>query len=161
MPTCDMCGREGPTSRAIVEGSMVNVCSRCSKFGNVIDVTPPPVDESKLQRRPVKPVVPARKPEVPSILLVVPDYASRVRVARDKALLNQEELAKAIGEKESVIQKIESSQFEPPMNVARKLELYLKIELLKELKHDDSFKPEKFDLKGRGLTVGDIIRFRK
>ena len=156
-----MCGREGPTNRAIVEGSMVNVCSRCSKFGNVIDVTPPEFDESKLLRRPFRPVVPVKKPETPSILLVVPDYAARVKNAREKALLNQEELAKAIGEKESVIHKVESSQFEPPMNVARKLELYLKIELLKELKSDDSYKPEKFDVRSGALTVGDVIRFRK
>jgi putative transcription factor len=154
-----MCGREGPTNRAIVEGSMVNVCSRCSKFGNVIDVTPPKVDETKLLRKPIKPVVPVKKPE-PSILIVVPDYAAKVRAAREKALLSQEELAKAIAEKESVIQKVESSQFEPPFSLARKLELFLKVELLKELKPDDS-KPKKLDFKGNSLTIGDLIRFRK
>lgn len=158
MPTCDMCGREGPASKAIVEGSMIEICSRCARFGNVIEVAPPMIEFKDVPKP--KPV-PVRKPETPSIMLVVPDCASRVRAAREKALLTQEELAKAIAEKESVIHKVEASQLEPPLNLARKLELFLKIELLKELKKDESERPKSLDLKDSMLTIGDLVRFRK
>ena len=157
MPTCDMCGREGPTVKAIVDGSMMDVCSRCSKFGNVIEIAPKfEVKEQPKQRQ----VIPVRKPEPQPLLIVVQDYAARVRSAREKMLYNQEELAKAVAEKVSVIQKIESSQLEPPVNVARKLELFLKIMLLEEIKKDDS-KPKRLDFKDNTLTIGDLIRFRK
>ncbi|MEM4244704.1 MAG: multiprotein bridging factor aMBF1 [Candidatus Nanoarchaeia archaeon] len=157
MPTCDMCGREGPTKKAIVEGSMMDVCSKCSMFGNVIEVSPPKVD---VKESPKPKPTPTTKPEPSPVLVVVPDYAARVRAAREKMLYSQEELAKAIAEKESVIHKIESSQLEPPVKLARKLELFLKIELLKELKRDDSDKPKKFDLKDSTLTIGDLVRLR-
>lgn len=158
MPTCEMCGREGHTRKAIVEGSMMEICSRCAKFGNVIEVAPPKVE---VKEHPKPKPAPVKRPESQPIMLIVPDYASRIRSAREKALLTQEELAKAIAEKESVIQKIEASQFEPPIKLARKLELFLKIDLLKELKRDDSEKPKKLDFKDTTLTIGDLVKFRK
>jgi len=158
MPTCDMCGREGPTSRAIVEGIMMDVCSHCSKFGNVIEVSPKKIEMGIPQK--TKPA-PVKKIEPQPIMVMVPDYASRVRSAREKMLYTQEELAKAIAEKVSVIQKIESSQFEPPLDLARKLELFLKIELLEELKSEDYGKPKKLDFKDNVLTIGDLIRLRE
>lgn len=161
MSSCEMCGREGPTHRAIVEGSMMNVCTHCSKFGNVIEVRPQKVEPKapvKVYSQPRK--SPVRKEEAEPIILVVADYASRVRLAREKALLTQEELAKAVAEKESVIQKVENSQFEPPLKLAHKLEVFLKINILKEVKQDDldNAKP---DIKSSNLTIGDLIRFRK
>ncbi|MFH1331832.1 MAG: multiprotein bridging factor aMBF1 [archaeon] len=159
MPTCDMCGREGPTVRAIVDGSMMEVCSRCARYGNVIAVAPQKVEFSE----PPKPrqVVPVKKPEPQPMIILVSDYAARVRSAREKMLYNQEELAKAVAEKVSVIHKIESSQLEPPVSVARKLELFLKIKLLEEIKKDDSGKPKRLDFKDNALTIGDLIRLRK
>ncbi len=162
MATCDMCGREGPTNKAIVEGSMMNICNKCSKFGNVVEVYRPPLEVKEYKKERFIPAqTPVKKQEPKPIMMVVPDYASRVRAAREKALLSQEELAKAIAEKESVIQKIEASQFEPPFSLARKLELFLKVELVEELKKDDSDKPKNFDIKNNALTIGDLIKFRK
>ncbi len=159
MPTCDMCGREGPTHKAIVEGSMMDVCSKCAAFGNVIEIAPPkPEVKEQLKSKPSQQT---KKPEPQPVLVVVPDYAARIRSAREKMLYSQEELAKAIAEKESVIHKVESSQLEPPVKLARKLELFLKIELLKEVKMGDSDKPKKFDLKDTTLTIGDLVRLRK
>ena len=36
MPNCDMCGRENNLNQAIVEGSLLNVCDNCARFGKVI-----------------------------------------------------------------------------------------------------------------------------
>lgn len=157
-----MCGREGPTSKAIVEGSMIAVCSRCSKFGNVIEVSPPIIETREPQKTPLKqkPII-VKKEEPKSITIIVSDCSSRIRAAREKMLLTQEELAKAIAEKESVIQKVESSQFEPPISLARKLELFLKVNLIKELKEDDLDRPKKLDFKYGSMTIGDMIRLRK
>lgn len=155
-----MCGREGPTSKAIVEGSMMEVCSRCARFGNVIEVKPLPVEVREQPRAKPFVKVPVRKEPEP-IIIILPDYASKVKSAREKALLTQEELARAIAEKESVIQKVESSQFEPPISLARKLELFLKIDIIRELKADEVEKPKKFDLKDSALTIGDLVRLRK
>ena len=97
---CEMCGRECEPVNAIVEGTMLKVCSRCSKFGNVIEVRKPEMKEEISRKVSIS--------RVENVESVVDGYPSIIRKAREKRNLKQEEVAKQIAEKESVIHKVET-----------------------------------------------------
>lgn len=63
----------------------------------------------------------------------MPDYAQRVRRAREEMGLTQEVLASYVGEKESVIRRIEMGKLKPTMELARRLEQVLKVKLLERV----------------------------
>ena len=60
---------------------------------------------------------------------VAQDYDQRIRSARESAGLSQEELAKSMNEKASLIRKLEQGQTLPSDDVQRKLERKLEISL--------------------------------
>jgi putative transcription factor len=131
---CDICGREitGQAFKVKVEGAKLLVCGRCQRLGT------PYVDEP-VAKRPLArslPVIragPRKAPELPKgmeELEVAEDCADRVRHQRMKLTLSQEELAKRVKEKLSVIQKIETGKMAPDTKLCRQLEHELKIKLL-------------------------------
>jgi putative transcription factor len=147
MSACDMCGMDVELVDAIVEGTMLQVCRRCSSYGDVITVERVQPDTKK----PRKIVVEEETSHV------VDDCSQRVKSAREKKKLKQQELAQQIGERESVIHKIESGHLQPSHDLARKLERYLGVNLLvtyKEL-------PKKtVDLREGELTIGDLLKYK-
>jgi len=153
---CEMCGQEKlHLYKAIVEGSLLSVCEKCKNFGDVISVEKPKIKEEKKEKKPEPKFVDEEKQEV-----VVDDYAEKIKEAREKMELTQEKLAQSIAEKESVINKIESKQMVPPMNVVKKLEQFLRIKLIEEF--DPNKKPVKdFSIKDETVTIGDLIRIKK
>ena len=143
MTVCEMCGASGPLVSAIVEGTPLNICAKCSPFGKVV-------------RKPVVVSRPVRK-AVEVVEVVVEDYAGLIRSAREKAGLTQMDFARLLNEKESVVQKLESGSFRPPIAMAKKLERLLKIRLV-EVEREESSSVEK---KSSGpLTIGDIIKLK-
>ena len=49
--SCELCGRNNELVQAVVEGSMLNICKECSKFGNVIAVRKTrPIIQSKIKK---------------------------------------------------------------------------------------------------------------
>ncbi|MBL7147905.1 MAG: TIGR00270 family protein [Nanoarchaeota archaeon] len=147
---CEMCGREGEIVGAIVEGTMLKVCSNCAKFGNVVEVKKPVVREE------VKRVVPIKHVEI--VEIVVDDYSLKVKNAREKFDLKQEELAKQIAEKESVIHKVETGGLKPSLKLAKKLEQFLKIKLIESYTEE---KKKNLDFRDSDLTIGDLLRMKK
>ena len=79
------------------------------------------------------------------------------KIERKKKLtgLKQKDFAKQISEKESLIHQMEAGHFEPPIELARKLEKALNISLVREFK--DEFKQEASE-ENEGMTLGDIIK---
>jgi putative transcription factor len=140
---CEMCGNEvETTSRVRVEGTVLNLCSHCSKFGTILD--PPPAAAAP-ERSSVRAGTPAtrvmatgRRLEERDLyteigeLELAPDWARRVRVAREALVWTPEDLAKKLNEKKSVVLKLESGGFHPPDQLVRKLERLLKIRLRAE-----------------------------
>jgi putative transcription factor len=63
---------------------------------------------------------------------LVPDWAKRVRAARETRTWTPEVLGKKLNEKKSIILKIESGNFRPPDALVRKLEHLLQIRLRAE-----------------------------
>lgn len=154
---CEMCGSEQPELlRAKVEDVVLNVCKACSSFGEVL--------------APVKKKQPARKsapgatsqepaPEKETIYLIESDCPSKIRKARESKGLKQEELAKKLALKESLIHSLESGRHEPSIDVARKLESFLGISLVRQEEVEiHSGKREGSD---EELTLGDVIKVRK
>jgi len=86
----------------------------------------------------------------------VEDYNIRIRKARENLGLTRELLAQELGEKESVIRRIEEGRLVPTIDMARKLERILKIKLLEPA---ESISYEKYVKRGRNmvLTLGDIV----
>jgi putative transcription factor len=137
---CEMCGNEvESTSRVRVEGTVLALCPNCSKFGVLLD---PPPTAAAPERASVRPGTPAtrvmgtgRRLEERDLyteigeLELAPDWARRVRVAREAAAWTPDVLAKKLNEKKSVVLKLESGGFHPPDQLVRKIEHLLRIRL--------------------------------
>ena len=159
MIACEMCGKKVSNLKTVlIEGSMLNVCPNCARFG-----------------KPVKPEIAATSVEIAQRLELrekrlrtknvfenienelVDDYARKIRNARTKMNLTPEELGKKINEKKTIITKIESGSMKPDESLIKKLEITLNIKLMEKTK------TEKVETKktGGGLTIGDLIKREK
>lgn len=154
MPTCDMCGKESQLFIAEVEGTELNVCKNCAKYGKVIKKVAQPkpkVEPKQVQQKPAE-------PEKEVVLYIVSDYSTRIKNAREKMGLKQKELAAKLAERESLIQKMECGNFEPSIKLARKLEKVMNIILIQQ--HEEE--KQKFGkVKPGALTIGDMISMKK
>ena len=74
--------------------------------------------------------------------------------------LKQEDFAKKINEKLSVVSGIESGRHKPSMELAKKIGRFLRISLVEEIEDKEE---EKIAGKGASeeLTIGDLIKIRK
>jgi len=164
---CDICGREltNQAFKVTVEGAKMLVCGRCQRLGQpyVEDTPPRPPKPARIvtQTAPLSaPPLPRRRtnelPRDMDELDLAEDYSERIRSHRTKLGLSQDELAKRVQEKLSVLQKIETGRIAPDMRLCRKLEHELKVKLLvprteapvpKSTGHEE-------------VTLGDIIRIK-
>jgi len=145
---CELCGKDSDLVVAMVEGIQLRVCAKCGSFGKVLRRDIPQAARAK--QAPAK-----REPEI--IEHVVSDYAQRIRAAREKQGLTQEEFAKKIMQKESLLHKLETSTFEPQIELARKLERILGITLV-EAREEVSAAMAKTEPRSEGMTIGDILK---
>ncbi len=149
--SCDMCGADGELFLTEIEGSKLNLCKECSKFGTVI---------KKITNKEVSTQIEKIKtmPEEQIVQVIVKDYSGLIKKKRESLGLKQKELAKRIAEKESVIHKLESGQIEPNLNLARKLEKTLGIRLLEEeTVKKTAIKPKRKNL---DVTIGDMFKLK-
>ena len=143
---CEICGLDGKMFKAIVEDAELKVCQGCSKFGKVVGQINEP--QQKMQKM-------IAEPEKTYIL--VDNFPETIRKKRESLNLTQEEFAKKISEKESLVHKIESGSLEPSLQLAKKIERFLSIRLIEEYEE----KPEKKkSIKLEGFTLGDFIKIK-
>jgi len=131
---CEVCGRHivGKPYRAVIEGAKMVVCGSCVKLGSAYWEERPqrPV---KRTAKPLPRISVSGKKQPPALaeaLELVDDFGLRVRRAREEMELSHEDLGRKIGEKVSVLRKIESGKMSPDLMLAEKLEHALKIKLL-------------------------------
>lgn len=146
---CELCGKSDARLQIIVEGSKLYACQKCAGLGKVVGQVKSIVKVEK------KLVV---KEELPSETLTS-DYGPKIKSAREKLGKTQEELGQLIGEKVSVVQKIETNKFEPSIELTKKMERVLKIRLIEKsdavmidiqkARHEESF------------TLGDFVSVKK
>lgn len=157
---CEMCGKEKQLFKADIEGAVLTVCKGCAKFGKIISVMP--LSEKKKDSKDSKSESAEKKPlerlKKEIIQVIAEDYAQKVKDAREKSGLKQQELARMMAERESLIHNVESGQFIPGIALARKFEKHLKIKLIEQ--HEESFE-EKKRAKSSILTLGDMISLKK
>lgn len=157
---CDVCGQPvlGKPLKVIIEGAKLAVCPRCAKLGKPY-VEPAP---RRIGQRLSGTYHPSRSTRpVPRQTLeeleVVEGFAAKIREAREKRGLTQEDLARRVKEKLSIIQKIESGKMTPDMKLCRELEHSLRIVLLTSRAEI----PVSAGLAAApGLTLGDVAKVK-
>jgi putative transcription factor len=159
---CEVCGRQTQMLRVVsIEGSELNACPDCARFGVVRSprpktMTAAPVHVSEaLEKR-------EKRAQTRDVLQdmaeeLVPDFAQRIRKARERQNWTPEDLGKKINEKKSVILKLESGQMRPDDSLIRKLERFLNIKL-KE-RPTQVMAPKSSGQ--RGLTLGDLMKIER
>lgn len=148
-----MCGSEDQLFNTEVEGAKLNLCTKCSKYGKVIRVIRAPVKFKKNKQ-----VESTKVPEVEKMLLIVSNCAQIIKQKREKLGLKQEDFAKKLNEKESIIQHIENGKFDPSFKLARKLEKVLNVVLIEE--HEEKHDSNKKEIKREHFTMADFIKKR-
>lgn len=154
---CELCGKiikEG--KRANIMGAILTVCDNCAQMGRIISVV------KSTQKEKISP-----EKKTPDKLLefgltdyqLVENFHTKIKKAREKMNMKQEDLAKKINEPASLIRRIESN-YEPPKNIIEKIENVLKIKLIttptQDLKIDSKSKKQ-----SNVLTLGDVVKIKK
>lgn len=170
MGSCEMCGYNGELRRAVVEGSLLMLCDKCVKFGEVVELKSVPSEEvvsMRMQRMNSSRFASMRAGKVyvedSDEEMVVKNYSELVKRAREKRGKTQEEVAKEIAEKVSVVQGIESGRLEPSLKLTKKLEQYFKIELVRKIGKVSEVEEmeQELGLKRGSMTIGDLIKIKK
>ena len=142
------------------------VCHTCQKLGKPYKEEPRIISQPQRQPVGVRVVtysptpLSKRKTELPKEMDqfdLADDIAQRVRKHRTKLGLSQEDLAKRVKEKLSVIQKIETGKITPDTRLCRELEHELKVKLL--VPHAETEEVPKGPPPSE-VTLGDIIKIK-
>ena len=124
---CELCGATiyGRGQTVEVDGAILRVCDRCARFGKKVVPRPTPTVR--------RGTVVTRKPMFDGNLVVSEGYHTLIKKAREALGLTQEELGRKLGEKTSVISKLETGKLKPSIPLAKKIEHVLKIKILEEV----------------------------
>jgi len=135
-----MCGKEVPTTKPMmVEGTKLNLCQNCARFGDEYKGTSSPsgtpvsktVIEDRLQRRERR--MQTRDIYSATTLELIDDYGAAVREGREAKGMDLEEFAKSIFERKGIIARIEANDLVPDDKMIAKLEKALNIKLKEEV----------------------------
>jgi putative transcription factor len=176
MPQCEMCGSEQPSLTTVkVEGAELQLCDDCKEFGTEVRTESSSSASTKYStsssggtgsgsgsgtsgsgsggsgggssRR--------RRDMFDDMDEIVADYDQRIREAREDRGLSQEDLAKSLNEKASLIRKLERGDMLPSDDVRAKLERGLEISLVEGQDADDA---EWSGDSSTTTTLGDVVK---
>ncbi|MEA3398913.1 MAG: multiprotein bridging factor aMBF1 [Patescibacteria group bacterium] len=159
MADCEMCGTSSKLTKIKVENNLtMNVCSNCSKFGTALRETKGKQFANKSFGHQ------KRNSESDEESFIIQNYGKLIKSARESRNLEPETFAKQLNEKESILLKIESGNYKPGFPLAKKLERFLNIQLIKKrsrskLKENYDESRNKNDSNiSSNLTFGDILK---
>jgi len=66
-------------------------------------------------------------------------------------------LAQALAEKESVIHQLETGKLKPSFRLAKKLAVFLNIDLIESVESNKNIKKD-VNLKSESVTIGDLLK---
>ena len=129
-----------------IEGAVIEVCERCSKFGTKVGI-------QAIAYTPIKKTIKITELDNPDLELI-PEYGKLIVKIREDKGLTRYDFAKRLNEKESVVKRLEDQEFEPPEELIKKIEDFLDIRLRERY--------EETILRQRGkkridLTLGDVV----
>lgn len=151
-----MCGRSARNPVKIrLEGAALSVCESCAKFGHIIEI---PKSVVSISGGAVIFQSKRREPQIIPKEEIAANCAALVKNAREKKGITQEELARRIPEKESVIHRIEQGRMLPDIALAKKLERALGIRLITMAAEE---RRELGKSGASGLTLGDLMAAKK
>ncbi len=164
---CEICGTEirGTAYKVVIDGAALVVCRKCamrnpSAVVGYVEPSPPRAATGRVASVPRRLKRP--RPRYRIVEEIVEDYAERVRRARERLGLTREVLATMVGEKVSTIRRIEAGTLEPTIDLARKLEKVLKIQLVEVYEEgEEEFGYEGGESEEFELTLGDIVEFKE
>ena len=169
-----MCGSEQPSLTTVkVEGAELQLCDDCKEFGTEVRTESSSSASAKYStsssggtgsgsgtsgsgsggsgggssRR--------RRDMFDDMDEIVADYDQRIREARESRGLSQEDLAKSLNEKASLIRKLERGDMLPSDDVRAKLERGLEISLVEGQDADDT---EWSGDSSTTTTLGDVVK---
>jgi putative transcription factor len=169
---CEVCGRKihDEPVRAVIEGAKLTVCVECSKHGKILlheeaFLPLPQKTSAGIVSKPGTPINlgQRKKQPIPQVALtkeLTDDYANKIRVAREKLMLNHEVLGLKINEKASVLRHIETGKMAPDNLLASKLEHMLRIQLLVNIA-DEKSTTQVHRAVNEELTLGDLVEMDK
>ena len=150
MAVCEMCGKDSKLTLADVEGVELSVCPNCVKYGTV---------QKRAITNRFKKNFQSHKKNIPD-LKITATFSSLIKAEREKRKLTQEDFAKFLNEKESVLHKWENGSLKPRIGVAKQLERILEIKIV-ERDEKKIFEQKKEKSSRDGFTLGDFIKTRK
>ncbi|WP_331236495.1 multiprotein bridging factor aMBF1 [Natronorarus salvus] len=148
MVQCEMCGADTQSPTTVkIEGAELDVCSECTDFGTEVRQASSSSATSKYSTSSESGTASGssssstgsgqaggstrrRRDMFDEMEELAADYDQRIREARESRSLSQEELAKQLNEKASLIRKLERGDMLPSDEVQRKLERSLEISLV-------------------------------
>ena len=153
---CEMCGAESASLESRkVSGTVLRVCTSCAGMGKETSYR-----ESVGQRAFVAQTLEKREQKTrykdisSEDKVLISNYGSVVRKAREKRGLDHNALALKISEKKSIVTSVESGNIRPNEKLVRKLEIFLKINLMEDVEESStSYKIGS----NKNLTMGDLI----
>ncbi|MFX1496876.1 MAG: multiprotein bridging factor aMBF1 [Promethearchaeota archaeon] len=158
---CPICGSIiwGKGINVLIEGANIVVCPACAKHGKKV-LTP-----KKSMPKRTKSVTSQKKfktSDYETNFDLVEDYDHKIRRARQTLKLNQEQFAQKLNEKPSLIRRIESHKVEPTISLAKKIENFFNIKLLKKIDEvEASVQTDKFLKKSSGSSLGDVAFIKR
>ncbi len=154
---CELCGREvGKRFSVKIEGSTMEVCGGCVRYGEKITVQKAfiraPSWQSPMRKTSSTPVKDLMESDL------FDDFPNIIRVARERKGMTQEQLGKMINERESVINRMESGKMRPDEKLIRKLESTLNVKITGKVEGEkvSAQKPVK-----KELTLGDVVEIKR
>jgi len=157
-----MCGKEGRLTLAEVDGAELNLCPGCAKYGKIKKTgNKNNFQFSKNNNFKRK----FNNKEIPEIG-IINNFSEIIRKAREEKGMSQEDFAKFLNERESLIHKWENGSLKPRIGIAKKMGRILNINLLeKEAKSKNDNDDKELNTKNiknrEEFTLGDFIKVRK
>ena len=153
---CEMCGAESASLEPRkVSGSVLRVCNSCAGMGKQTSYRESVGHRAFVAQTLEKREQKTRYKDISSDeKVLVSNYGDVVRKARERKGLDHVSLAMKISEKKSIITSVESGNMKPNEKLIKKLENFLKINLMEDVEETSS--SYKAGSK-KNFTMGDLI----
>jgi putative transcription factor len=158
---CEMCGKEVPTTKTVmVEGSKLNVCPNCARFGEDYrsGQSGAPMSSSVIEQRLEKRERRMKTKDIysgTSSTELIADYGTVIREAREAKGMDLEQFAASILEKKGTLSKVEAGALVPDDKLIKKIEKALGIKLTETVQSGVSVGGGGGNSK---MTLGNFIR---
>ncbi len=151
MPFCDVCGTEAACVRARIEGAVITVCDSCAALGTVVQSQSSHTPPQKSKR-----THDSYQYSQPSYELRE-DFGEQLQQERRQKGHSIKQVANRLGEKASVIRRIEAQSLIPDDALVRKLHSYCSFHFYVEVPEQQKRKLKE----EASLTIGDIARLKE